>query len=203
MLNLTNEEIISKITRSQVSINLPKKQYEFLPGEPKPAAVLVPLLQQGNPKEWHLLFTRRTDTVADHKGQVSFPGGREEPGDTSPIDTALREAREEIGLDSSSVKILGTLPGCHTITNYWVVPVVGFIRWPFQAHLHLEEVSRIFTIPLGWLQRKENHELRDRIIFLPDGQQKKIDVIFFKPYEDELLWGVSAEITLSLLNVLG
>jgi len=200
---LLKKEIIARLSENQDEITTLTKQFDFLLEEPKPAAVLVPLLQIKGSKNWHLLFTHRTHTVADHKGQVAFPGGRCEDGDPSIIDTALREAKEEIGLQSPDVQIIGRLRGLQTITNYWVTPIVGIIKWPFKVQLHPEEVTRIFTIPLDWLASPTNMETRDRIISLPDHINRTVQVIYFKPYDDEILWGVSAEITLSLLETLG
>jgi 8-oxo-dGTP pyrophosphatase MutT (NUDIX family) len=199
---ISDEEIIIRLSKHPYPASSPKKYFNFLSGEPKMAAVLVPLLQKDRSKEWHLLFTHRTDTVADHKGQVSFPGGRMEESDTSPADTALREAHEEIGIQPSDVKIVGYLPGFHTVSNYWIVPVIGIIRWPFQVQLHVEEVSRLFTIPLSWLASPKKVEIRDRSLLLPKNQHRTLKVPFFQPYEGEILWGVSAEITLSLIESL-
>src|SRR5512135_3739654 len=94
----------------------------------KCAAVLVPLLWQDD--QWSLLFTRRTDHVESHKGQVSFPGGGCDEGERTPEETALREAQEEIGLKPQSVRILGRLANMITITSFHVTPVVGVIEWP-------------------------------------------------------------------------
>src|SRR5436190_3681888 len=94
----------------------------------KCAAVLVPLVWQD--EEWHLLFTRRTDRVESHKGQVSFPGGACDEGETTPEQTALREADEEIGLQSNNIKVLGRLTNLITISYFRVTPVVGVVKWP-------------------------------------------------------------------------
>ena len=94
----------------------------------KCAAVLVPLVWQDD--EWHLLYTRRTDKVESHKGQVSFPGGACDEGETTPEQTALREAEEEIGISPKDVKVLGRLANLITITYFRVTPVVGVVKWP-------------------------------------------------------------------------
>src|SRR3972149_10425764 len=91
--------------------------------EARPAAVLVPLYQQGG--EWHLLFTRRTDTVDEHKGQVSFPGGSVDAGDGAPEDTALRESEEEIGLRRSDVTVIGRLEDPITGAQGRITPGIG------------------------------------------------------------------------------
>jgi 8-oxo-dGTP pyrophosphatase MutT (NUDIX family) len=180
-----------------------------LPGTPRPAAVLVPLFaasqQDKKSHIWQVLLTRRTNNVADHQGQVAFPGGSSDPSDTSLEMTALREAREEIGLDPSRVRLLGRMKSLWTISNYIVTPVVGVIPWPFPIHLEEVEVSRVFSIPLAWLADPAHHEIRYRSIPLPYSQilgREFQPVIYFKPYDSELLWGISAEITLRLVNIL-
>jgi len=120
----------------------------------KCAAVLIPLVWHG--EEWHLLFTRRTDTVESHKGQVSFPGGACDEGETTPEQTALREAEEEIGLQPNDVRILGKLSNLITITYFRVTPVVGVVKWPAVFRVGEHEVARIFTIPLEWLANPSN-----------------------------------------------
>ena len=181
----------------------------LLPGNPRPAAVLIPLftLSESDMKSHTLqiLLTRRTNDVAEHQGQVAFPGGRSEARDTSPEMTALREAHEEIGIDPSQVKILGMMNSLWTISNYMVTPVIGIIPWPFPICLEEVEVSRVFSIPLAWLAEPEHHEIRYRAIPAPYSQVLNREfhpVIYFQPYEGELLWGVSAEITLRLIDIL-
>ena len=163
----------------------------------RPAAVLVPLLQEQG--EWSLLFTHRTETVQSHKGQVSFPGGGAEPGDHSPEETALREAHEEVGLLAEHVSVLGTLPDMATITSFLVTPVVGRVRWPYSFTLSVLEVEKVFTIPLGWLADPVNRDERPRINRLGPAE----NVIYFRPYQDEILWGVSARIVVEFLQILG
>lgn len=164
---------------------------------PRPAAVLIPLLTKNH--SYNLLFTRRTGNLPEHSDQVAFPGGQTDTDDTSPEDTALREAREEIGLQPEDVNILGRLNQIQTITNYLVTPVVGIIPWPYTFRIATNEVSRVFTIPMAWLANPENHEVRERALPLP---YPPVPVIYFKHYKDELLWGITAQITIDLLKAL-
>jgi len=160
----------------------------------KCAAVLVPLVSQGN--EWHLLFTRRTDRVESHKGQVSFPGGACDEGETTPEQTALREVEEEIGINPDDVKVLGRLANLITISYFRVTPVVGVVKWPTVFRLGEHEVARVFTIPLGWLANASNRWQFEI------GEMRR-SVIAYHPYDGELLWGATARMTVDFLKVLG
>jgi len=160
----------------------------------KCAAVLIPLLRQDD--EWHLLFTRRTDKVESHKGQVSFPGGACDEGETTPEETALREANEEIGIVPHQVRVLGHIMNMITITSFRVTPVVGIIEWPTVLRLGKDEVERVFTIPLNWLAEKNN-----RWEFTMPGRNRSL--IVYHPYDGELLWGATARMTVDFLKVLG
>jgi 8-oxo-dGTP pyrophosphatase MutT (NUDIX family) len=161
------------------------------------AAVLVPLLCQNG--EWNLLFTRRTDEVPHHKGQVSFPGGAHEADDENLVQTALRETWEEIGLRAEDVRILGMLNDMPSVSNYMIRPIVGRIIKSFDVKLSLYEVSRVFTIPLGWLANAQHREVRP--YYAADGQAH--EVIYYHPYVGEILWGATARMTVELLQVLG
>jgi 8-oxo-dGTP pyrophosphatase MutT (NUDIX family) len=187
---LTQEEI-TLLIRSQAA-NPVDQAVEGL----RRAAVLVPFLWQQD--AWHLLFTRRTDTVQNHKGQVSFPGGAIDPNDSTPEETALREADEEIGLLPQHITILGRLPDLPTVTSFLVTPVVARIHWPLTFRLSPSEVSRVFTIPLMWLADPRNREERPRSF--PSGYHE--NVIYYQPYDGEILWGISARIMVDLLKVL-
>jgi 8-oxo-dGTP pyrophosphatase MutT (NUDIX family) len=170
----------------------------FIQIDPKPASVLMPLLQVEG--RWHLLFIRRTANLRDpHSGQVAFPGGAGDPEDGSVLDTALRETYEEIGLPSSMVRVLGTMHAFITVTGYRVTPIVGAIPWPCLLKLAENEVSRAFTIPLDWLADREN--LREVLQELP-APFKPVPVIYFHPYDGEILWGASARFTQCLIEIL-
>ncbi len=157
------------------------------------AAVLVPLTYFQN--EWHLLFTRRTDRVESHKGQVSFPGGACDEGETTPEQTALREANEEIGMDPSDVVVLGRLSRLITISSYRVSPIVGVIPWPYAFKISGVEVARVFTIPLLWLANRNNYWE----FFQRDSERS---LIAYHPYDGELLWGATARMTISFLKTI-
>jgi 8-oxo-dGTP pyrophosphatase MutT (NUDIX family) len=162
------------------------------------AAVLLPLVwwKEG----WHLVFTRRTEAVENHKGQVSFPGGGCEVGESTPEQTALREAGEEIGLDPADVRLLGKLNDVLTITRYRVTPVVGVMPWPYPIRPEPAEVERVFTLPLDWLANPRNWDEKS---VSPPGSSRSFPVIYYHPHDGEILWGATARMTHNFLSVLG
>jgi 8-oxo-dGTP pyrophosphatase MutT (NUDIX family) len=167
---------------------------------PRPcqAAVLLPLYRAAG--AWQLLYIRRAKNLRDrHSGEVAFPGGRMEPGETDPAAAALREAWEEIGLDGAQVELLGRLPPFETFTGFRVAPVVGRIPWPLELVPDAAEVAHVFSIPLAWLANPDNHEIRPWPT--PEHPLSR-PVVFFRRFTGEKLWGVSARITLSLLEAL-
>ncbi len=161
------------------------------------AAVLIPILCEG--EQWRLLFIRRTDQVQDHKGQVSFPGGAFEPVDTGLEATALRETDEEIGISPQDIQVLGRMPVFATVSGYAVTPVVGQIPWPIPLKLAPAEVSRVFTIPVEWLANQANWS--ERPYTRSNGRTEK--VIFYEHFDGELLWGITAKITIDFLELMG
>jgi 8-oxo-dGTP pyrophosphatase MutT (NUDIX family) len=174
------------------------KQGEDPPFDAKPAAVLLPLFwDQG---EWHLLYTRRTDSLESHRGQVAFPGGAVEAQDASPEQTALREAFEEIGIKSNDVEVLGSFNKMLTISLFHVTPIVGRIPWPYDLKINHEEVATTFGPPLSWLVDPANLSTETRFI---EQFKLNVPVNFFKPYDDEVIWGATAAITLNFLDLIG
>jgi 8-oxo-dGTP pyrophosphatase MutT (NUDIX family) len=166
--------------------------------ELKCAAVLIPLVRQES--GWDLVFTRRTEEVEHHKGQVSFPGGGCEPGEADPVQTALREAAEEIGLQPADLHILGRLNDVLTITRYQVSPVVGVMPWPYPVSLELAEVARVFTIPMSWLADRRNWDEKTATL---ESVTHPFSLVTYHPYDGETLWGITARMTLNFLSVLG
>jgi 8-oxo-dGTP pyrophosphatase MutT (NUDIX family) len=195
--DLSEKQIRAYLAARQADPYISPLRESFSDQEPRPAAVLVPMLRQDD--EWHLLYILRAMHEGDmHSGQVAFPGGRWDPGETQAEQAALREANEETGLAADAVRLLGNLEDFITISSYRVTPVVGMIPWPVELQPQPGEVQRIFTIPLAWLADPANREERERIA--PGGQRLK--VVYFTKYDQELLWGVTARITLNFLQAL-
>jgi 8-oxo-dGTP pyrophosphatase MutT (NUDIX family) len=156
-----------------------------------PAGVLLPFFEKEG--ELHLLLTERTNSVEHHKGQISFPGGARDVADASIIETALREAEEEIGLPRECVEVLGTWNDVWTPTGFVITPVVGFLSSVPSLKMNSSEVANILEVPIAlFLDRtKERVEQRMR-----DG--KRFDVYFYDFGELEI-WGATAWITRSIL----
>ena len=158
------------------------------------AAVLVPLINRDSGMT--VLFTQRTAHLADHAGQISFPGGRMEAGDASTHDTALREAEEEIGLPRSQVEVLGMLPDYYILTGFRVTPVVGLIEPPFSVKLDSFEVAEIFEVPLHFFLDPANHEQHNI------SYQGKPRQYYAMPYQGHFIWGATAGILYNLYQTL-
>jgi len=189
-----SERLEAEQAPQAVSRELPASSFE----RPNPAAVLLPMFRHLD--AWHLLFIRRTEFEGDHhSGQVAFPGGRGERGDRDAIATALREAQEEIGLNPNQVSYLGKMRPMHTVSNFLVTPVVGEIPWPLHLTPDPVEVARVFSIPLAWLADPRNRRVRTWPSL--DHPQAR-DVVFYDEFDQELLWGVSARITVDFLACL-
>mgnify|MGYP001197302185 CR=1 FL=1 len=159
-----------------------------------PAAVLVPVVARGQVPT--VLLTRRTDHLHHHPGQISFPGGRVEAADTSPIDTALRETQEEIGLDRRHIELIGTLPDYLTGTGFRVTPVVGLVTPPFELTLDAFEVAEAFEVPLSHFLDPANHQEHS---IVHEGRVRRFHAM---PYHDYFIWGATAGIIMSLYRLL-
>jgi 8-oxo-dGTP pyrophosphatase MutT (NUDIX family) len=126
-----------------------------------PAAVLIPLIDRGD-AEISVLLTQRSAALNTHAGQVSFPGGRMEPGDADIATTALRETEEEVGIAQDGVSVIGYLEPMPTITGYAVTPVVGLIESGYELAIDTTEVEYVFEVPLPYLLEPGNHKLVKR-----------------------------------------
>jgi 8-oxo-dGTP pyrophosphatase MutT (NUDIX family) len=154
------------------------------------AAVLVPLVERAS--GLNVILTRRADTLTRHSGQIAFPGGRCDPGET-PWATALREAHEEIGLDPELVAVTGLGDPYETVTGFCVTPVVAFVGAGFSLAPAPAEVAEVFETPFGFLMDPANHERRFHEGL--DGQRRRY---YAMPYQDRFIWGATAGMLRSL-----
>ncbi len=158
------------------------------------AAVLVPLVNRDAGVQ--VLLTQRTEHMRDHAGQISFPGGRVEPGDADREATALREMTEEIGLAAGHVTLLGRLPGYEIPSGFRITPVVGWIEPPFTVVPDIFEVADIFEAPLDYFLDPANYQRRE---FHFRGRHRHYLAI---PYEGRYIWGATAGMLYSLCQML-
>jgi 8-oxo-dGTP pyrophosphatase MutT (NUDIX family) len=159
------------------------------------AAVLVPLFWREG--VLHVLFTKRTDTVSTHKGQISFPGGRVEPGDDTLLHTALRESHEEIGLAPEHVRVLGALDDTLTLRPMRITPYVGLIPDPYPFALQADEVAYLIDVPLAYFL--DPGRLRVEQMPHPDGVVRPV---YFYTIGEELIWGATARIVKEWLDAM-
>jgi len=165
----------------------------FRPVQPlRPAAVLIGLkLREHSAADAALdvILTVRSARLNDHAGQISFPGGRAEPGDAGAVQTALREAREEIGLDPARTEVLGTLPAYTTISSYQVTPVVALVQPGTPLTADPLEVDETFDVPLAFLMDGANHQRR---IVLQEPAPRYLYAMEYFGRRRYLIWGATA-----------
>ncbi len=158
------------------------------------AAVLVPLFKKA--EACHLLFTKRSEQVKYHKGEISFPGGVVDEEYKELIRTALREAFEEIGLKENDVQIIGVLDDIVTTTQFIVTPIVGLFPYPYPFRVSEVEIAELIEVPLSFLLAGENLSERE---FSRGGQQ---EIIYFYQYGNHTTWGATARILKQFLDVI-
>ncbi|HLS82754.1 MAG TPA: CoA pyrophosphatase [Steroidobacter sp.] len=165
----------------------------YFPPSPTAAAVLVPLVD--HPEGLSVLLTQRASHLKRHGGQVSFPGGRIEPGDDGPVAAALRETEEEIGLSRRHVTVVGYLDPQLVLTGYWVTPVVAFVQPGFELKLDECEVESAFEAPLAHILDPANHQVQERAI-------GSVSVpVYDIPYGPYRIWGATASMLMNLYRL--
>ncbi|MCZ2111722.1 MAG: CoA pyrophosphatase [Dehalococcoidia bacterium] len=167
-----------------------------LDADPALASAAVLLLMYERQDEPYVVFQKRTEHVRDHKGQISFPGGAADPGDTSLLFTALRETREEIGVAPEDVSVFGQLDPMVTISNFRVTPYVGWLsRYPYDWHFSDEEVAYLLEVPLHHLLNPASH--------IPDRRTINGRTYVFPSFEwkGDLIWGATARMLSNFLDI--
>lgn len=159
----------------------------------KPAAVLLLVVNHPQPT---VVFTQRTAHLADHAGQVSFPGGRSNEDDRTPERTALREAEEEIGIPAARIEILGRLPEYRTSTGFCVTPVVGWAEPPLQFRPDPHEVAEVFEVPLAFLLDSANHRYESAFF------RGRIRKYWAMPFGERFIWGATAGMLVTFYRVM-
>jgi 8-oxo-dGTP pyrophosphatase MutT (NUDIX family) len=158
------------------------------------AAVLIPLFKKNG--EYHVILTRRTQTVGSHKGQISFPGGRQDPGE-DPLSAALREAQEEMGIQKKDVRILGELDDmCTLSSDFCIAPFVGLIPYPYPFKISDREIEEVIELPLA--------DLLDKTKFREEVQERNgqpLQVCFYE-HGKHIVWGATARILKQLMDLI-
>ncbi len=166
----------------------------YFPPDPVPAAVLMPLVDR--PGGLTVLLTQRASQLARHAAQISFPGGRLEHSDADVASAALRETREEIGLEPARVQVFGYLPDHLVISGFRVTPVLGLVSPPFTLELNPAEVAGVFEVPLSHVLDSANHKARLRRV----GDE---DLLLYDiPWEGQNIWGATAGMLLTFTRML-
>ena len=178
---LADYDAAAPATRSDFDLN---PQSRAVARTLSPAAVLVGLVERD--EGLTVLLTRRADTLRRHSGQVAFPGGRMEPGET-PSDAALRESWEEVGLDHHFVRLVGMGDTHETGTGFSITPVVGFLRPGFELKAFDAEVAEIFELPFAFLMDADNHQLRS--MKASDGVERRF---YAMERDGRTVWGATA-----------
>jgi 8-oxo-dGTP pyrophosphatase MutT (NUDIX family) len=151
----------------------------------RPAAVLIPVVDHSKPT---VLLTQRSAHLNEHAGQISFPGGKVDPTDPSPLETALREAEEEIGLERDFIDPIGYLDLYGTSFGFRILPTVARVRPGFKLHINTSEVDDAFEVPLAFLMDPANHQLHSK-------EFRGVERTYYAmPYEERYIWGATAGI---------
>ncbi len=183
-----NDHLLSQVLKSHQDLR-PQKQVGLTP-----AAVLLPLHRDQG--EDYLLFTRRTETLRHHKGQISFPGGKFDLEDQQMMQTALRENQEELGIEPSDVKLLGSMAPFETITHYNLYPIIGRFDWPYTLDPNPAEISQVIRVPLRHLLDPANYRLEQKRY-----QDRDYPIHYFD-FLPHIIWGITGQILFEFFEYL-
>lgn len=191
---MTTDALRARLALALAQVGRPSSDFDLNPPAVlspgrrlRPAAVLVAVSVSGE-----VTLTKRSSALKHHPGQVAFPGGKVDAGDAGPVDAALREAREEIGLPLDIVEVLGTMPSHETVTGFEVTPVVALVHRPFDPVPEAGEVAEVFRVPLAHVTDVSRFSIQSR---LWRGQDRRYYTVPWGPY---YIWGATARILRAL-----
>ena len=184
---MTSDAVLDKVRQALLPVEISDDTDGVKRDGQRRAAVLFPLVMRDS---WHVILTQRPETMPSHPGQIAFPGGKAESGETI-AQTALRETEEEIGVGAKDIDLLGRLPSFNAVSRYRVTPFLGIVSPLAKITPDPREVESAFEVPLGFLMNADNH-VRREVFF--DGQDH---VLFDMPYNEpdgrhRNIWGMTA-----------
>lgn len=186
-MNFDSDPVIKKVCEGLLPVDISDDTDVVKRKGQRGASVLMPLVMRD---EWHVILTQRPETMPSHAGQIAFPGGKREEGE-SALQAALRETEEEVGLKPADITMLGRLPSFNAVSDYRVTPFVGIVNSKAQIIPDAHEVADVFETPLSFLMNPDNHVPRD--VFFEGKNHRLYDM----PYESKdgthrNIWGMTA-----------
>ena len=196
---ISHESFDINSTRTDSNINYDKKIINLFNNKKlTKSAVLVPITFENNSA--NIILTYRSAKLKDHAGQISFPGGRIDKKDLSPIDTAIRETKEEIGIEKKYINILGNLDNYVTGTGFQILPIIANVIGGYDISINSKEVESVFKLPMSILMNKKNHDIQEKLYYNGEiSYNYNFNVI---NYENHFIWGATASILLNLYEKL-
>jgi 8-oxo-dGTP pyrophosphatase MutT (NUDIX family) len=185
---------MSYCLNEQLRNSLARHKRVPMPPGPVPAAILIPLFLKDN--SCHILFTKRSEKLQHHRGEISFPGGVSHPEDAGSMQTALRETWEEVGIAPQEVEVIGVLDDFLSIHNYLVTPYVGFVSPGCRFVPNPDEIERIIQVPLEFLLNPEVFQVRDWT------WQGRTFPLFFVSYGGDTIWGLTAAMLKQFIDII-
>ncbi|MDA8708746.1 CoA pyrophosphatase [Hellea sp.] len=186
-MSFDSDPIITKLRSGLLPVDISDGADELKRKGQRGASVLMPLVMRD---EWHVILTQRPQTMPSHAGQIAFPGGKREIGETA-LDAALRETEEEVGLKAADISVIGRLPSFNAVSEYRITPFVGIVNSAAPIIPDDHEVDDVFETPLSFVMNAENHKARD--IFFEGKNHRLYDMPYNSPdgtYRN--IWGMTA-----------